>query len=290
MQANHLVHGQDLAQRRVGPLSSVLVAAVCLAVGQFVGWLTLRGTGFDGDSPAGQIVACLAGFTPTLALLALWVTVLERRPFSTLGFRPDGRLRKAVLGAITAVGFLLLLSAAGNAVRTGSGEGEGGSSSVALGGGLLLLTAYLVQASTEEIVFRGFLLPKLTARRGAAVGVLGSSALFACAHMINRNAPMTYIAMTLLLGIALALWALADGALWRTCAFHSVWNWLPNFLNAGSEGSPAESTTETTIVSLLVLAVVVLAALWSYRRSLRSDRWPDLREEQSDTGNNLGAT
>ncbi|MCR8946518.1 CPBP family intramembrane metalloprotease [Streptomyces sp. OUCMDZ-4982] len=281
MSVNSLVRGTEQARRPVGPAVSVLVAAVCLGAGQVIGWFVLRGTGFDSGSDAGLITSCLAAFLPTLVLMGLWVGAGERRPLWTLGFRSASPVRTAFLGAGTALAFLVLLSVAGSVVGR-SGQGDDDTGSPALGVGLLLLAAFAVQASTEEVVFRGFLLPRFTARWGVTVGVLGSSALFAAAHLINLRAPSTYIAMTFLLGVALALWALADGALWRTCAFHTVWNWLPHLLGGSDDGTVAEATTATTVASFAVLALVVLGALWSFRRSPRGRTGlRDLQEEQA---------
>ncbi|WNI21456.1 type II CAAX endopeptidase family protein [Streptomyces sp. ITFR-16] len=266
MSANTLVRESEQARRPVGPVLSVLVAAVCLGAGQAIGWFVLKGTGYDAGSNAGLITSCLAAFVPTLILIGLWVTAVERRQLWTLGFRARRPVWKILLGAGTALAFLILLNIVGSIVGRGGG-GDDGTELPALGVGLVLLAAFAVQASTEEVVFRGFLLPRFTARWGMTVGVLGSSALFAAAHMINLRAPLTYIAMTFLLGVAFGLWALADGALWRTCAFHTVWNWLPSLLDGSGDGTAADFTTGTTVATFAVLALVVLGALWSFRRS-----------------------
>ncbi|MBU6530746.1 CPBP family intramembrane glutamic endopeptidase [Streptomyces mayonensis] len=251
-----------------GPLPAVLVVAVCLAVGQGIGWLVVNRSGVERASHAGLVVQCFAAFVPTLALIGVWTTVRERRPFSSLGFAGPGAARKALLGAGAAVVALLVLNIGAGAVGGGARD-AGQGSPAALGTAVLLLVAFTVQASTEEVLFRGFLLPRTTARWGVTAGVLGSSLLFACAHLANPDAPAAYILMTFMLGCALALWALADGALWRTCAFHTVWNFLPNVTADGSdENASADFDGATLGVAVVVLAAVIAYAFRSYRRSL----------------------
>ncbi|GHI95398.1 CPBP family intramembrane glutamic endopeptidase [Streptomyces olivaceus] len=250
-----------------GPLPAVLVAAVCLAVGQGIGRLAVNRSGVDPASHAGLVVQCFAAFVPTLALIGVWTTVRERRPFSSLGFAGAGAARKAALGAGAAVVALLALNAGTSALSDAEGNDQGASP--APGTVVLLLLAFTVQASTEEVLFRGFLLPRTTAAWGAAVGVLGSSLLFACAHLANPDAPAAYVVMTFMLGCALALWALADGSIWRTCAFHTVWNLLPNITADGSDENASTGFDGATLgVAAAVLAAVVAYALRSYRRTL----------------------
>lgn len=263
---------------RRGPVVAVVVVAVSLAVGQAIGWLVLRATGLSGTSQGGLIVSSLAAFIPTLAVIGAWVTVWEKRSFASLGFVGDRRARKVLLGALLAVLFLLLLNLVTSVLGDNSTADSGGRQSVNLAGALLLLVAVAVQSSTEEVLFRGYLLPRFRNRWGVAAGVLGSSLLFACAHLANPNAPMAYVLMTFFLGIALSLWALADGAIWRTCAFHSIWNFVPDLLASGEDSPTLEG--RTVAASVLALMVVVGCAAWSYRRSVQR---PTIRALEGET-------
>lgn len=89
-----------------------------------------------------------------------------------------------------------------------------------------------------------------------------------------------------LLRLALCLWALADGNLWRACAFHTVWNRAPTALGSGDRDNAAgdaaglDGAIVATVVSVLLPAVA--GALWCYPRSVRegkrhAPRTPSLR-------------
>ncbi|MEV1044023.1 hypothetical protein [Streptomyces sp. NPDC049916] len=106
-----------------GPLVAVLIALVCMAVGQATGVLTLKGTGVDPSSPTGVIVSCLAAFLPTAVLLGAWVALGERRPVASLGLSGAGRTRGILIGGASAVAGLIVLNT-GASVLSGSAEGD----------------------------------------------------------------------------------------------------------------------------------------------------------------------
>lgn len=250
-----------------GPLAAVLVVAVCLTIGLSFAWLILRAVGADPDSRAGTGWGNVLGFAPAAVLLGLWVVRREQRPFSALRLSGPGIARKLLLGVATAIVGLVVLNVVAGAVGAGSDQ-EGGAAA-ALPQALLLLVTFAVQAPTEELLFRGFLLPVLCRRWGMAAGVLLTSALFGLAHLVNPDAPPVYALLTFLLGLALALWTLADGNLWRACAFHTVWNWAPTALGGDDSGNASGLDAATVTSVACVLALLAACALWSFRRSLR---------------------
>ncbi|WP_103503260.1 MULTISPECIES: CPBP family intramembrane glutamic endopeptidase [unclassified Streptomyces] len=267
--------GRAATGRRAGPLLAVLVVAVCLVAGQLLARVVLRLSGVDGDSLAGLGLFNVVAFAPTAALLVTWVVYGERRPFASLGLRGGDRYRKIAVGVGTALVGLVALNVALSALGSDTGaSGEGSGPSVTVWQMALLLLTFAVQAPTEELLFRGYLLPALRERWGVAAGVLLSSALFAAAHMANQGATAAYALLTFLLGVALALWTLADGNLWRACAFHTVWNWAPAVLSSGDgdgdNGSQDAAALDggTLTAAALVLALIGLSALWAYRRGV----------------------
>ena len=274
---NPLLKDSEEAGKRTGPLGSVVVVAVCLAVGQALSWVVLKVVDVDSGSVTESGLSNVIAFAPTAVLLALWVVLRERRPFPSLGFRGRGKGRKVLIGLATAVVGLIVLNVAVSAAAGGGAEdGTDTDTSAPPLSLLLLLITFAVQAPTEEMLFRGYLLPVFSNRWGAAAGVLLSSALFGLAHLVNTGATAAYALITFALGLSLSLWALADGSLWRSCAFHTVWNWAPTALSSGEgEGSAHEVAgldggTLTAVVCVLLL--VAASALWSYRRSLRRRR------------------
>ncbi len=89
----------------------------------------------------------------------------------------------------------------------------------------IIALGWIVQASGEELLFRGWLLQVIGARYRVWLGVLISSLLFSAAHLLNPGISPVAVVNLLLVGVFLALYALRDGSLWGVCAWHAMWNW-----------------------------------------------------------------
>ncbi|MFJ7083862.1 lysostaphin resistance A-like protein [Streptomyces griseus] len=241
-----------------------------MAVGLTVGHFLVRGAGIESGTYRGIALSSIADFLPALVLLAIWVRAHDGRSLFGLCFGGRHRLRRTALGVVTAVAFFFLLNAVVGIVAGDGPDGEAGdAASASLSMAALLLLGVAVQSSTEEVLFRGYLLPVLRRRWGTVAGILGSSALFGCAHMFNKGASVSYVLMTFLLGVALAVWATADGDIWRTCAFHTTWNFIPS-LAGPEEGTSSSTSAGQTVAAVIVLAAVILCAAWSLRRARRA--------------------
>ena len=91
---------------------------------------------------------------------------------------------------------------------------------------LVLLSGFVIQGATEEILCRGWLMPILSARYNLSVGVFLSSSLFGMLHAFNQNVTVFAVVNIILVGVFFSLFALRQGSLWGACALHSMWNWL----------------------------------------------------------------
>ncbi|MDP9373526.1 MAG: CPBP family intramembrane metalloprotease, partial [Chloroflexota bacterium] len=121
----------------------------------------------------------------------------------------------------------------------------------ALGGVLLALLGFVVQASTEEIIFRGWLLPVVAARSRVWIGVAVSALIFAVLHFYNTPFTPQYLVQLLLAGVFLALWALWESGLWGVCAFHVAINWIQeNALGLGAVTAPDGAVEGGVLVNL----------------------------------------
>lgn len=255
-------------------LAAVLAVAASLIVGLTVGHLFVRGAGIESGTHREIALWSIAAFLPALVLLSIWVRVNDGRSLIGLCFGGRHRLRKIALGVVTAAAFFLVLNTVTGIMAGDGPDGEAGDgTSASLAMGALLLLGVAVQSSTEEVLFRGYLLPVLRRRWGTVAGVLGSSALFGCAHMFNQGASASYVLMTFLLGVALAVWATADGGIWRTCAFHTTWNFIPSLFSP-EEGTSSSADAGQTVAAVVVLAAVILCALWSLRRARQATAGP----------------
>ena len=112
-------------------------------------------------------------------------------------------------------------------------EGAGAFGSAAVGSALLpigvLMLGFIIQGSSEELLFRGWLMQLIASRHGLWLAVVGNSALFALAHAGNiepSNELYVGLANIVLFGLFISLYAVREGSLWGVCGWHAAWNWL----------------------------------------------------------------
>jgi membrane protease YdiL (CAAX protease family) len=97
-------------------------------------------------------------------------------------------------------------------------------SSVNVGMLLLLFFGYVIQAASEEILFRGFLMCDLARRRSPVSAVILSSFAFALAHGSNVEIGAIALLNLFLFGVLASLWVLRTGSLIGAAALHTAWN------------------------------------------------------------------
>ncbi len=199
-----------------------------------------EGTAFWEESAA-EAISNVFTFAPIALLLFWYVRKYERRGIKTLGLDNSKAIIKSLQGGLIAlvmiglVFFLMFVfeqvevSAGSPRLRTGYG----------LLGLLLLLIGRLVQASSEEIVFRGWLLPILYNKWGLFSGIAISSLIFGLIHVFNNPSALAIFNLCLY-GFFLALYAVREGSIWGVCAWHTVWNWAEvNIFGFSTSGDSA---------------------------------------------------
>lgn len=228
---------RKLRHRRTWTLAAIVLAAVFMIGGPLVTYFPAVATGFvtpGGGSDGWPQMAYELGaaFGVTAILTLLWARLFERRGPSALGFNADGP-KRFVRGYLTGLGFLLAVLGtiwlAGGYVV----EGPGAFQSAAVGAALLpigvLMLGFIIQGSTEEILFRGWLMQLIASRHGLWLGVIVNSALFALAHAGNiEPSKELYVGLAniVLFGLFISLYAAREGSLWGVCGWHAAWNWL----------------------------------------------------------------
>ena len=177
---------------------------------------------FEAGSYGGQWFELVTNAVSVLFLF-LWLHFRERRPFSTVGFRHGHaapRFFAGLLGGFAAMaGSALLLVALGK-------YDLGGSEHTTIGMAALLpvlavMVVWLVQASTEEILMRGYLLQLSGNQMPGWLAVILVSFGFAAIHM---NFHPFVLANITLVAIFFSFVSLAQGNLWAACGFHVGWN------------------------------------------------------------------
>jgi hypothetical protein len=225
------------SHRRTWTLAAVLLGLVFMILGQVgaylpareAGWIT-PGGGTDGWPQL--TYELVAAFGLGSVLLLLWVGLFERRGPATLGLNAKGPTR-FLRGYLIGLAFLLavvgIIWGAGGYVV----EGAGAFGSAAVGAALLpigaLMLGFIVQGSSEELMFRGWLMQLIASRHGVWIAVVANSVLFALAHAGNiepSNELYVGLANIVLFGLFVSLYAVREGSIWGVCGWHAAWNWL----------------------------------------------------------------
>ena len=223
--------------RRTWTLAAVVLGAVFVIAGQLGALLPAIAAGFV--SPGGgadgwpQMAYELgAAFGLGSVFVLLWAWLFERRGPAALGLNARGPLR-FVRGYLLGLAFLTTVIGgiwiAGGYVV----EARGAFGSAAIGPALLpigvLLLGFIIQGSSEELLFRGWLMQLIASRHGLWIAVIANSVLFALAHAGNiepSNELYVGLANIVLFGLFISLYAVREGSLWGVCGWHAAWNWL----------------------------------------------------------------
>ncbi len=254
-----------------------------LVVGVFIiGAQSIVGSfnSYPAGSYAGQWFELLTGVASVL-LLFLWLHFWERRPFSTVGFRHGHGPKRFFAGVLG--GFLAM--AVATFVLVAMGKYEFGASVHSTTGVAALLpviavmAVWLVQASSEEILMRGYLLQISGNQLPGWLAIFLVSFGFAAIHM---NFDPLVLANITLVAVFFSFISLAHGNLWAACGFHVAWNatqgsifGIPVSGNPYSislfalgpvKDAPAWLTGGDFGIEASAVATVVLAVLsiWSY--------------------------
>ena len=254
--------------RRTWTAAAILLAILFLGFGQAGAFFPAVILGFvdpTGGTDGWPQLAYQLGVAFGLGslMLLLWAWLFERRGPSTLGLNAHGPMRFA-RGYGIGLGFLagvvgVVWLAGGYVV-----EGPGAFGSAAVGAALLpigvLLLGFIIQGSSEELLFRGWLMPLIASRHGLWIAVIANSVLFALAHAGNiepSNELYVGLANIVLFGLFISLYAVREGSLWGVCGWHAAWNWLLG-LGFGLEVSGQVIDTTPLITDL----VAAPGAVW----------------------------
>jgi membrane protease YdiL (CAAX protease family) len=169
------------------------------------------------------------GYILLIAVYIFIITRIEKQPLSSSGLPLKGSagVKRALIaygkGLLIGLGMMSLAVAAmlltGNLRITGFGIDPSGA---------VLFAAYIAmwipQGASEEIMFRGYMLPRISRRFGRAFAVFFTSAAFALLHGANAGVTPLAVINLVLIAMFFAELSLFTGNIWTVSAAHSVWN------------------------------------------------------------------
>jgi membrane protease YdiL (CAAX protease family) len=214
-----------------GALAPFLALAFVIVTALSGDWLISPYVNIDPDGspldPAALVAFTLVPFGLLLLVLLAWVRFVERRPLASVGFRRDRKLREFLRGhAIGLAGLsavVIVIWAVGGLQLTAVAPAL--SRPVSLVPIALLLFTFALQASVEELLFRGWLLSVLAKKFNVPVAVTVSSALFSLMHF-NPRAHWLVAVGTLLFALFACAWVLRTRDVLGIMGWHAGWNWL----------------------------------------------------------------
>ena len=152
------------------------------------------------------------------------VKIIERTPLSSgLGLPREHIARRYLTGLLT--GLVLMGSVFTILVVTGQIKVTGfGIELSSLPLFFAFIFMWLFQGACEEIMFRGYMMPRIAARYGLIPAIAVSSILFCLFHGMNPGFTVLALVNLILISILFALIAYFTDNIWIVCAAHTMWN------------------------------------------------------------------
>lgn len=205
-----------------------ILAFIFMVVGSTLGVMIQKNIFGYNDMPAIEnSTELVVLFTCINLVLLLWLFLVEKRSFRTLGFYKKGAISQYfkgfILGVLLIAIVMVVLSIFGQTYITFHIKdflAKGTILNI-----FILLVGWIVQGGTEEIVTRGWLMNVLSKRYNLPLGVILSSTFFGVLHASNKSVNVLAVINLVLFGLFLALYALKTDNLWGVCGIHSAWNW-----------------------------------------------------------------
>jgi hypothetical protein len=189
--------------------------------------------------------------------IAGWIRWVEKRSLASAGLCGDGGLKKFLTGLVVGIAMMGAIVAA-IALSGGYRVADlapAFASPAALGWIALLLAGFVVQASVEEFVFRGWLFSAVMRRWNMTAAFILSSAAFTFVHL-SPEATLMPLVMTFIFAIFACAWVRRSNSIWGVMGWHVGWNW---FAGAGFD---VPITGLDTGLPALVVKLVPVGPAW----------------------------
>ena len=108
---------------------------------------------------------------------------------------------------------------------------------------IFYILMWIPQGATEEIMMRGYMMPRIAGRLGVPFAVFFSSFCFSIMHASNAGFSVLAMINLVLIAALFALIALRDGHIYRVCAMHTLWNFCQgNLFGLEVSGNPQSAS------------------------------------------------
>ncbi|HFI0131496.1 TPA: lysostaphin resistance A-like protein [Streptococcus suis] len=229
---------------------SPITAIVLMAVAETVGYFAFMPLFFIFiDNAFVTLSLELLAFAFISLAIILWARFVEKSPWLGLGMTKKGAFKDFILGwgigAAMLITCVLLMWGFG-AIRISSVQ----FSPQLFGEFLVLVLAWSVQGTTEELLTRGWMFSSLSAKHNIPVGTLVSSLFFTFLHLGNDGISLIPLLDLTLFAILACLVMLKTGNLWVISGIHAAWNCFQGnvfaFPVSGTQAGQAFIAVETS--------------------------------------------
>ncbi|HEL1760874.1 TPA: CPBP family intramembrane metalloprotease [Streptococcus suis] len=203
---------------------SPITALVLMAVAETVGYFSFMPLFFIFiDNAFVTLSLELLAFAFISLAIILWARFVEKSPWAGLGFTKKGAGKDFLLG--WGIGAAKLTTC--TLIMWGLGAIEFTSiqfSTKLVGEFIILILAWSIQGTTEEILTRGWMFSSLSAKHNIPIGIIVSSLFFTFLHLGNNAISLIPLLDLTLFAILACLVMLKTGNLWIISGIHAAWN------------------------------------------------------------------
>ncbi|MGT2911885.1 CPBP family intramembrane glutamic endopeptidase [Streptococcus cameli] len=204
-----------------------IVALVLLFLGELIGivglmWIPILSPEVLEDSFLSLVIE-LASFAFIALVVVLWARQVEKTPWQGMGLSRKNALKEFLKG--WGLGAALLTVTVLVMMLFGVVNIEAFDFSVTtILKFLVLLLAWSIQGTTEEVLCRGWLFTSISAKNNIPVGVIVSSIFFTAIHLGNDGISVIPLLDLTLFAILACLVMLKTNNLWVISGIHAAWN------------------------------------------------------------------
>ena len=231
------------------------------------------------------------GFIVSFLLIPLIPALLNQRPWWSIAMPARTiEVTNLALGACIAIVTMVVLNVITHLLNPGAYHFEGLDPGSWIPMLLIAAVAFFVQASTEEMVYRGYLAQFVAAFTRSPLLILCVPAfIFALPHFGNVAGSSGFLGLLpyIVMGVMYGLLAWRSGSLWMSAGVHLGNNWfITMFVGNAAENIPKVSLFTThgsssavdLVVSVAIQGLVVLGLAELLMRRFRLIRSPVLAQ------------